>query len=204
MKKIVIWGLVSVLTIVSSVMGTRFYLSSKEAQNMQCVISASREAYTLEEGLEQADAVAEIQIGNVVEEVDHGIPQTVHRAKVINTYKGNLSEEIRVLQDGTRQMPMGDSPVFEKGEKYILVMKQTTSLNDNKDAYWILKEYFVSGNQAMETLPTGELTAEQEEVETYDTPKSWNREMIQKDSEITYDSKVLDKTDLVEVIEEVQ
>ena len=175
----------------------------KQAEK-HCTISASRVSYTLDESIEEADAVAEIQIGGVVEEVDHGLPQTVHRASVLKTYQGELPEEIRVLQDGTRKTPMSDTPIFEKGEKYILVMKQTTSLDDNRDAYWILKEYFVSGNQAIETLPTGEWTAEAEEVRTYDSAENWNREMIKKESELTYDSEILNKSDLVEVIEEVE
>ncbi len=77
-------------------------------------------------------------------------------------------------------------------------------MKDNRDAYWILKEYFVSGNQAIETLPTGEWTAEAEEVRTYDSAENWNREMIKKESELTYDSEILNKSDLVEVIEEVE
>ncbi len=203
MKKGVIWGLISALTIVTSAVGTNMYLSAKQAEK-HCTISASRVSYTLDESIEEADAVAEIQIGGVVEEVDHGLPQTVHRASVLKTYQGELPEEIRVLQDGTRKTPMSDTPIFEKGEKYILVMKQTTSLDDNRDAYWILKEYFVSGNQAIETLPTGEWTAEAEEVRTYDSAENWNREMIKKESELTYDSEILNKSDLVEVIEEVE
>ena len=174
MKKGVIWGLISALTIVTSAVGTNIYLSAKQENEVKYVISASREECSLDESVEQADAVAE------------------------------LPEEIRVLQDGTKKMPMSDNPIFQKGEKYILVMKQAKSLEDNRDAYWILKEYFVSGNQAIGTLPTGELTAEAEEVRTYDSAENWNREMMRKESELAYDSEIINKSDLVEVIEEVE
>lgn len=204
MKKGVIWGLISALTIVTSAVGTNIYLSAKQENEVKYVISASREECSLDESVEQADAVAEIQIENIVEEVNHGMPQTVHKASVLETYKGELPEEIRVLQDGTKKMPMSDNPIFQKGEKYILVMKQAKSLEDNRDAYWILKEYFVSGNQAIGTLPTGELTAEAEEVRTYDSAENWNREMMRKESELAYDSEIINKSDLVEVIEEVE
>ena len=101
-------------------------------------------------------------------------------------------------------MPFSDTPLFKEGERYILVMKKTVSLADNSNSYWVLKEYFVSGNQAVETLPTGEFAAEETAIDTYDSAKSWNRAVSHKESALPYDSEVLDKSDLVEYIEGVQ
>lgn len=202
MRKRTIWGLVAALTIVSSSAGTKMYLDAKQEDNMQCVIHASRESYTLDESIEEADAVAEIQIDGIVKEVDSdGFPQTVHKAKVLNVYKGNLEEEIEVLQDGTVKMPISDNPIFEKGEKYILAMKKATANPECKGTYWILKEYFVAGNQAIETLPTGALTGEEEDIKTYESKRSWNRAMMEKEAELPYDSEIMNKSELVEVIE---
>ncbi len=204
MKKGVIWGLISALTIVTSAVGTNIYLSAKQAEK-HCTISASRVSYTLDESIEEADAVAEIQIGGVVEEKnDSDLPKTIHKAHVLEIYKGSLPDEINILQDGTYHMPISDNPIMEKGEKYLLVMKKSTLHNDYDQLYWILKEYFVSGNQAVETLPTGGLTAEEEEMRTYDSVKNWNRDMVQKESELTYESEIVNKSDLVEMIEEVE
>lgn len=201
MRKRVILSVAIAFTIVSSAMGTKAYLAAKEGENLQCVISASREEYALDESIEEADAVAEIQIKGVVGEFDDGIPQTLHKASVIETYKGELPGEINVLQDGTKQMPVSDNPLFKKGERYILVMKKTVSLEDNENSYWVLKEYFVSGNQAVETLPTGELAADEVGIETYDSAQNWNRAVSRKEAELPYDSEILEKSDLVDYIE---
>ena len=204
MKKKIILALAVALTIVSSAVGTKAYLSAKEGENLQCIISASREEYELDDSIEQADAVAEIKFNGIVGEFDEGIPQTLHRASVIKAYKGELPEEINVLQDGTKQMPFSDTPLFKEGERYILVMKRTVSRADNSNSYWVLKEYFVSGNQAVETLPTGEFAAEETAIDTYDSAKNWNRAVSHKEAALPYDSEVLDKSDLVEYIEGVQ
>lgn len=204
MRKRIMLAAVIALTIVSSAMGTRAYLTAREVENTQCVISASREEYALDDSIEEADAVAEIQIGEIVGEFDNGIPQTLHKANVIETYKGELPGEIKVLQDGTKQMPVSDNPLLKKGEKYILVMKRTVSLEDNENSYWVLKEYFVSGNQAVETLPTGELAADEAGIETYDSAQNWNRTVRCKEAELPYDSEILKKSDLVDYIEGVE
>lgn len=204
MRKKIILAAVIAFTVVSSAMGTKAYLSARMEENLQCVISASREEYALDDSIEQADAVAEIKINGIVEEYDNEIPQTLHKASVIKSYKGELPEEIKVLQDGTRQMPMSDTPLFQEGERYILVMKKTVSLPDNGNSYWVLKEYFVSGNQAVETLPTGELAAEEAGIDTYDSARNWNQAVRLKEAELPYDSEILKKADLIDYIEEVQ
>lgn len=202
MKRKIIWGLTAVLTVAFSAAGTKLYLGAKQEDSLQYVISASRESYTLEEGIEEADAVAEIQVEGVVKEVDSdGFPQTIHKATVLNVYKGDLENEIEVLQDGTREMPMSDTPIFDKGEKYILVMKRATANPECRGSYWILKEYFVAGNQAVETLPTGRFVGEEEEITTYESRKTWNRAMAEKEAELPYDSEIMDKGELVELIE---
>ena len=204
MRKKIILAAVIVFTIVSSVMGTRAYLCAKDKENLRSAICASRERYALDESIEEADVVAEVKIKGVVEEFDNGIPQTLHRASVVETYKGELPEEINVLQNGTKKMPVSDNPLFEEGERYILVLRNTVSLDDNDNSYWVLKEYFVSGNQAVETLLTGEPTADEDVIDIYDSAKSWNSEVSRKEAELPYNSEILNKSDLVDYIEEVQ
>lgn len=123
---------------------------------------------------------------------------------MVETYKGELPEEINVLQDGTKKMPVSDNPLFEEGERYILVLRNTVSLDDNDNSYWVLKEYFVSGNQAVETLLAGEPTADEDVIDIYDLAKSWNSEVSRKEAELPYNSEILNKSDLVDYIEEVQ
>lgn len=185
-------------------MGTRAYLCAKDKENLPSVICASRERYALDDSIEEADVVAEVKIKGVVGEFENGIPQTLHRASVIETYKGELPGEINVLQDGTKKMPVSDNPLYEEGERYILVMRNTVSLDDNENSFWVLKEYFVSGNQAVETLQTGDLAADEAAIDTYDSVKSWNSEVSRKEAELPYDSEILNKSDLVDFIGEVQ
>ena len=51
---------------------------------------------------------------------------------------------------------------------------------------------------------TGEPTADEDVIDIYDSAKSWNSEVSRKEAELPYNSEILNKSDLVDYIEEVQ
>lgn len=68
---------------ISAVYGISTYKS-----NIRCTMTASRDAYSLDESISKADVIAEVRIEGVATETDiNGIPQTIHDAEVIETYK---------------------------------------------------------------------------------------------------------------------
>lgn len=198
MRKIIVSSLIAIML---GVVAGRFFLNQQE-KNVKCIMNASREEYTLEEGVESADAVVEVQVGDMVAEIDDsGLPQTIYEVQVVDVIKGDLPEKIEILQDGTKAIPMGDNPIFEKGERYILMIKKATLSRKSDNLYWIIKEYFVSGEQAVETLPTGEESINQKTLVVEE--ENTNTKIEEKKEELPYETDTLNKEELVTTIEEM-
>lgn len=197
MKKIISFLLlVNMLAITATVS-----LNQEQDSDTEMRISASRETYSLEESVEDSEAVLKVKIGNTIAEIkEGGFPQTVHEADVIETLKGNTSEKIKIIQDGTKSVPVDDNPLFEKGETYILVLKEADSTIEYDNAYWITDEYYVNKDTAVEIFPKSD-------NESMDLPKQRNSEISRaaksKINELSFNPDVVETDELVEKIEEV-
>lgn len=199
-KKFVCMIGVFVICLVGGIFTGKFIVE-KNSKTEQ-TISASRVSYSLSESIKEADVIAQIKIKGVnTTTKKNGIPQTIHDAVVLESYKGNLPDKLHVLQDGTLEMPFVDNPIFSEGETYLLIMKRGKLDYGIENVYWILKEYFVSDNQVIQTLP-GEENTIQSEVSRNDffELKQKNQEILEKSKELPYEVDVIDKKQLINKI----
>lgn len=108
-----------------------------EEGEIELVINALLESYTIEEASEYADVVAEVTIIDTLFEVDDTIPYTVLEVEVNQLFKGNTKEKFTIKQQGNSKAVVNAVSIFEKGNKYILFLKETGVV---KSDYWIIGE----------------------------------------------------------------
>lgn len=102
-------------------------------------ISAELIPFDFKETPKEADLVAEIVIGEKLEEVEEiPIPYTLFEAEIKEVIQGTpVSETIVIKQQGDSEWIFNDNDLFEVGEEYILFLKENTV---SKGDYWILGE----------------------------------------------------------------
>lgn len=98
-------------------------------------ISASLERhYTFKEAFDEADLVVYVCVGNWLGEGEHS---TYYETKIIETYKGDRSDEIVLLQDGTSSGTYKGYPLFTYGNEMLVFLKQAADV-EYENAYWIM------------------------------------------------------------------
>ncbi len=148
------WGAVAacLVLVVSLVMG---YLSGLPAapQNHQIVLPPARygqtsaktslaRAYTLEEGVAEADAVAWIRVGNWLgEELDHPMGKTYFEAEVVECYKGELPASFVLKQYGSSKCTYKAFPLLTNGNELLLFLNYSDTDTSFGGCYYILGGY---------------------------------------------------------------
>ncbi len=101
-------------------------------------------AYTLEEGINNADLVAQITITDMVKELEGPIYQTIYSAKVNEVYMSKvdlMDSTINILQMGNSTIRFNDNEPFQRDETYILLLMQARGESaDYINTYYILGE----------------------------------------------------------------
>lgn len=103
-------------------------------------VKAELLVYPFEEGVKEADLIAEVQITKKIEEINEPSPKTLFEATAIENYKSpNNKKTIQILQQGNSEWTYEDNPLFQENDKYILFLKKYIGDEyDSKDTYWIL------------------------------------------------------------------
>ena len=97
--------------------------------------------YTFEEAMEEADAVALIQVGNWIGE-DNELHETYFEAKVMQCFKGNIPENFTLLQSGSSECTITKPmyPLFTYGNEFLVFLNEAVGL-DYESPYWIIGAY---------------------------------------------------------------
>lgn len=197
MKKIL-----SILVVVNMmILGLSTAMNQQDFTSTATTMSLSRDVDSLEENVEEADAVLKVRIGNLIDEINlDELPQTIFQAEVLEVIKGEVGNQVNILQDGVKSIPIENSPLFRKGEIYLLVLNKVDETVPYDNTYWITDEYFINGDSAVEMFPKlAEDEIDLEEQEPTDISITAQR----KADALTYDAEILDLGELIEVVEEV-
>jgi hypothetical protein len=165
----------------------------KSARREIVEINASRVPLTLSECVDEAAAIVEVKM----EGIDYittanGFEQTVHKAEVVNSIKGNLEGTIQILQDGSPEFPFGGEPIFKKGENYLFTLKKA-SASGLEGTYWAPKQYFVSGDAALELFPEPQNTRAIQLL----SEQQGDEKIQNKKKELNRDASVINKAELI-------
>ncbi|MBQ2900325.1 MAG: hypothetical protein IJE49_12690 [Agathobacter sp.] len=176
-------------------------------------INASFErSYTFAEAYEESDMVAHIRIGDWLGDGEY---ITYFEAEIIEQYKGEVINEIVLLQDGTTSETLKGYPLFTNENEMLVFLKHAVN-TEYEDAYWIIGAYTTlldveidkNGNQYYidrygilgETISTSLNIANNEELK-----KELYRNAIKRDSivaEMEYEyNYIYNKTSLDELME---
>ena len=91
-----------------------------------------------------SDVIVEVVIKEWLGEDLEGSPKTFFHAVVINSFKGNLTEEDEIIirQNGNSRETFEDMPLFQNGNQMILFLKKGSMSmyyeNDSRDMYYLL------------------------------------------------------------------
>lgn len=94
--------------------------------------------YPFDEALQMADLVSEITIVKKAGERDKPAAKTIFTAEVAKSFKGSRSpgDTIHILQEGNGKVEFNQTPMFQPGERYVLILKKAEDFPE--DTYWIL------------------------------------------------------------------
>lgn len=154
-----------------------------------------------EETPKEADLVAEIIIGDKLEEVEEKpVPYTLFKAEIKEVIEGvPVSQNIVIKQQGNSEWVFNDNELFAPGEEYIFFLKETTV---SKGDYWILGEetgmFQVFGNE--EVVKLADPLEEFEDIEI-DLEESEKIEINSDNQEEFEEQQVLDKESFIEKIQ---
>lgn len=96
-------------------------------------------------------------------------------------------------------MQFEDTPLFVKGETYLLALKETKDVVVLNDTYWILDEYYISQGSAVEMFPKA--TEDSIDIEEQ-TESEISNKAERKLDQLSFDAEVVDADELLEKIEE--
>lgn len=164
------------------------------------ILTASREIDSFEENVANADAILKVTIGDMKQELETGgVPQTIYEATVLDVMKGNVPDTVNILQDGTRKMPFKDIPLFSKGETYLLALKETEDVVIYNDTYWILDEYYINQDSAVDMFPKS--SADSIDIEEQISSEI-SSQAERKANQLSFDAEVVDAEELLDKVEE--
>lgn len=175
-------------------------IHQESISNTSILLTASREIDSFEENVANADTILKVTIGDMIQELETGgVPQTIYEATVLDVIKGNVSDTVNILQDGTRKKPFKDIPLFSKGETYLLALKETEDVVIYNDTYWILDEYYISQDSAVDMFP-------KPSTDSVDIEEQISSEISsqaeRKANQLSFDAEVVDAEELLEKVEE--
>ncbi|MEY8749698.1 hypothetical protein [Alkalicoccobacillus gibsonii] len=121
-------------------------------------IEAEREWYSFKDSVEQADLIVEVEI--VENSIINGyMCKTKHTATVLEYFGGESEQEITFLQEGGNSALINGNGIFQPGERYILMLKET--VGESAAQFWILGDelstYKVDGDSLIRTMEYEEL-----------------------------------------------
>lgn len=192
----------SVLVIANMMfLGMSMALKQQEVTSTVTTISLCRDVDSLEENVEEADAVLKVRIGSLIDEINlDELPQSIFKAEVLEVIKGEVGNQVNILQDGVKSIPVENSPLFKSGETYLLVLNKTDRTVPYENTYWITDQYFVNGDSAVEMFPK----MKEDEIDLEEQkPQEVSNAAQRKADTLTYDAEILDLNELVDVVEEV-
>lgn len=192
----------SVLVIANMMfLGMSMALKQQEVTSTVTTISLCRDVDSLEENVEEADAVLKVRIGSLIDEINlDELPQSIFKAEVLEVIKGEVGNQVNILQDGVKSIPVENSPLFKSGETYLLVLNKTDRTVPYENTYWITDQYFVNGDSAVEMFPK----MKEDEIDLEEQkPQDVSNAAQRKADTLTYDAEILDLNELVDVVEEV-
>lgn len=194
--------ILSVLVIINMIfLGLSTAIKQQDLTSTITTMSLCRDVDSLEESVEEADAVLKVRIGNLIDEINlDDLPQSIFQAEVLEVIKGEAGNQVNILQDGVKDIPVENGPLFKQGETYLLVLNKTDETVPYENTYWITDEYFVNGDSAVEMFPK---LAEDEIDLDEQEPEDVSVKAQRKADALTYDAEILDLDELVEVVEEV-
>ncbi len=116
--------------------GTPLVMSDKSIPKVKA--HALVMTYPFDEALELSEVVSEISIVKNVGEIYEPTAKTIFSAVVTKTFKGSVApgDAIQILQEGNGKVEFNDTPLFQPGEKYVLILKKATDFPEG--TYWIL------------------------------------------------------------------
>lgn len=121
-------------------------------------IEAEREWYSFKDSVEEADLIVEVEI--VENPIINGyMCKTKHTATVLENFGGESEQVITFLQEGGNGARVNENEIFQAGERYILLLKET--VGESAAQYWILGDelstYKVDGDSLIRTMEYEEL-----------------------------------------------
>ncbi len=98
--------------------------------------------FTLEEGVEEADVVAWIRIGNWLgEDTDSLLTKTYFRAEVVECYKGNIPNNFVLKQYGSSAETTLGFPLFTYGNELLLFLNLSETDFTYGSCYYLIGDY---------------------------------------------------------------
>lgn len=92
--------------------------------------------YTFESAFSEADAVLQLRVGSWLSE-DAEIGITYYEADVLQSYKGNVTDSITLLQDGSSKWTLKGYPLFTAGNEIFVFLNEAQN-TEYPNAYWII------------------------------------------------------------------
>lgn len=101
-------------------------------------------SFTFNTAFAEADAVARIEIGDWLGEdnweEDVPLGSTYYNAKVLQCFKGNLSETFTLIQDGCSTWTLDNYPLFTAGNELLVFLSEAVG-ETHGNAYWIIGSF---------------------------------------------------------------
>ncbi len=98
-------------------------------------------SYTLKEAFEEAEVVAHIRIGNWLSEDDELI-SSYFDARVIELYKGNISENFVLKQGGSSKTTISGTALYKHGLELVVFLNECISSSEysepHENCYWLI------------------------------------------------------------------
>lgn len=93
-----------------------------------------------EDQIIDADLIAKVKIGKLLDEFDEPSPKTLLEASILNVIKGNDQlTSIQVLQKGNSKWIFENNDILQEGSEHILFLKHTDTV-EQPHTFWIYGE----------------------------------------------------------------
>ena len=96
-------------------------------------------SYTVDELFAKAEAIALVRITSWLGE-DLDMRTTFSEADVLRCYRGNLPERITLAQLGTSQVIAGGTPIYTRGNEFLVFLYEDTRFPDKKNVFSTINE----------------------------------------------------------------
>jgi len=114
--------------------------NSADSQKYIGVIKAEIEVLDFKDSIKEADLIAKVKVGAIIEELDEPSPKTLIQMEIKNVLKGSSDlKTINVLQQGNSKWLFNDNEILKENQEYILFLKTAITVKQ-PNSFWILGE----------------------------------------------------------------